>query len=179
MHGGHPIFTSGHSNHSADDLVRLVRDAGVEVIADVRSQPFSRFNPQFNQGALQAALRAADLQYVFLGDALGGRPVEPDLYDSGGHVRYDVVAKTERFQAGLERLLAGRDASRVAVMCSEEDPARCHRRLLVTRVLTEQGIPVVHLRGDGTSVTEAELAAHESQQTALFDDNYLGRGSRL
>jgi uncharacterized protein (DUF488 family) len=168
--GGNPVFTIGHSNHDAEQFVHLLRDAGIEVVADVRSQPFSRFNPHFNQGALQAALRAAEIRYAFLGDTLGGRPVEPDLYDAAGHVRYDVVAQSERFQAGVERLVEASTAARVAVMCSEEDPSRCHRRLLITPALAAREIAVVHLRGDGTAVTEAEIAAGESHQAALFDD---------
>ena len=165
-----PVFTVGHSNHSAEEFVHLVRDAGVEIVADVRSQPFSRFNPHFNQGALQAALRAADLQYVFLGDTLGGRPTDPDLYAADGQVRYDRVAQTERFADGVHRLLEVRVDACVAIMCSEEDPARCHRRRLVTPALVARGVPVVHIRGDGTTVTEATLAAGETHQGALFDD---------
>ncbi len=166
------VWTIGHSTHPADGLVGLLRGQRIEVLADVRTQPYSRHNPQFRKEYLRASVEQAGLRYVFLGAELGGRPPEPEFYDTRGHARYDLVAETERFQAGLARLLTGAASYRVAVMCSEEDPARCHRRLLVTRALTGRGAEVRHIRGDGSVVTEAELSdgeAADSGQAALFD----------
>lgn len=80
------IWSVGHSNHDMSRFLELVRGAGVEVVADVRSQPFSRFNPQFSRHELWAALRRAGLDYVFLGEELGGRPLEEELYDADGRV---------------------------------------------------------------------------------------------
>jgi uncharacterized protein (DUF488 family) len=165
-----PIWSIGHSNHELLEFVELVRGAGVQVIADVRSQPYSRFNPQFNREPLRTALLEAGIDYVFLGDALGGRPSEPDCYDADAHVLYDRVAATDRFRDGLERLVSGSQNFRVAVMCSEGDPANCHRHLLVSRALTADGIPVTHIRADGSTITEAELTAQNAAQPALFDD---------
>jgi len=129
----------------------------IEVIADIRSQPFSRYNPQFNRETFRAGLLDAGMHYIFLGAELGGRPPEPEFYDSAGHVRYGALASTERFHSGLRRLLAESDRHRVAMLCSEEDPRRCHRRLLVARVLVSRGIPVRHIRGDGSVVREEDL----------------------
>lgn len=170
MHEHRPIWSIGHSNHDADSFIALLRQAGIAVVADIRSQPFSRFSPQFNRDALRAALRAAHVQYVFLGRELGGRPPEPECYDEEGHVLYREVATTERFLAGVRRLLDGSEKFRVAMMCSEEDPTNCHRRLLVTRVLAEQGVPVAHIRGDGTTLSETTLGVRltQSSQDALF-----------
>jgi uncharacterized protein (DUF488 family) len=166
------VWTIGHSTHPADTLIELLRGQRIEVLADVRSAPYSRHNPQFRKEKLRASVEQAGLRYVWLGAELGGRPPEPEFYDVKGHARYDLVAETERFQAGLERLLTGAAAYRVAIMCSEEDPARCHRRLLVTRALVARGVEVRHIRGDGIVVTEAELSdgeAADSGQAALFD----------
>jgi uncharacterized protein (DUF488 family) len=159
------IWTVGHSTHPVDELVALLRAARIEVLADVRSQPYSRHNPQFRRENLKAALQEAGLRYVFLGAELGGRPPEPEFYDAKGHARYDLVMGAGRFRAGLERLLTGAASYRVAIMCSEEDPARCHRRLLVTRALVERGMEVRHLRGNGQVVAEADLgrgAGHDA-----------------
>ena len=161
------IWTVGHSNKPVETLVALLRGQRIEVLADVRSQPYSRHNPQFRRESLRAPLEEAGIEYVFLGAELGGRPPEREFYDPNGHVRYDLVAGTERFQAGLERLLTGAAQYRVAIMCSEEDPARCHRRLLVTPALAERGVDVRHIRGDGRVVTEAELAQNP-EQGSLF-----------
>lgn len=166
------IWSIGHSNHDMVRLLELLRGAQVEVVADLRSQPYSRFSPHFSRGALRSALMEIGLDYVFLGEELGGRPPEPELYDSDGHVLYSEVAKTERFAAGLRRLLDGAARYRVAMLCSEEDPTDCHRRLLVTRVLSERSVPVLHIRGDGTTLAETELTERlqRPSQSALFGE---------
>ena len=166
------VWTIGHSTHPVDALLELLRGHGIEALADVRSAPYSRHNPQFKKETLQSSVEQAGLRYVWLGAELGGRPPEPEFYDAKGHARYDRVAATERFQTGLEGLLTGAAAYRVAIMCSEEDPARCHRRLLVTRALVTREVEVRHIRGNGTVVTEAELSSDDAaspDQAALFD----------
>ena len=164
-----PIWSIGHSNHDAHRFVDLVRGAGVEMIADVRSQPFSRFNPHFNREPLRAALLEAGIDYVFFGEELGGRPPEPGFYDDAGHVRYDKVAASDRFRADLQRLVNRSHEFRVAMMCSEGDPAGCHRHLLIARALPAEGIPVTHVRPDGTTLTDVDLAAASKTQSTLFD----------
>jgi uncharacterized protein (DUF488 family) len=123
-----------------------------------------------NRERFAAGLAEAGLGYLFLGAELGGRPPEPEFYDSAGHVRYGALARTERFNAGLRRLLAESGRQRVAMLCSEEDPRRCHRRLLVTRALTARGIPVRHIRGDGSVIREEDLGPlpQETSQGTLF-----------
>lgn len=164
------IWTVGHSRHPLPALLGVLRGPGIEVVADIRSRPFSRYNPQFNREKFGAELHAAGLSYLFLGAELGGRPPEPEFYDSEGHVRYGALARTERFETGLRRLLAESDRQRVAILCSEEDPRRCHRRLLVTRVLAARGVSVLHIRGDGSVVREEDLGPlpQEMSQGTLF-----------
>lgn len=164
------IWTVGHSTHELAVLLGLLRGPGIEVVADIRSQPFSRRNPQFNREGLRAALDEAGLRYVFLGAELGGRPPEAEFYDGAGHVRYGAVAGTERFAAGLRRLLDGAGGHRVAVLCSEENPAQCHRRLLVGRVLVGQGVDVVHIRGDGSVAADQQFGPFppDVSQGSLF-----------
>src|SRR5262245_19906535 len=88
------LFSIGHSDHELDDLVRLLRHAGVTAIADVRSRPYSSRYPHFNRPELEAALRDRDIDYAFVGDALGGRPERMSLYDAGGRVDYERVRTT-------------------------------------------------------------------------------------
>lgn len=166
------IWTVGHSKHDISHLVHLLRETGIEAVADIRSQPFSRFSPQFNRHDLKAALLGEGLSYVFLGQELGGRPPEPELYDDEGHVLYGEVAKTERFLSGIDRLLEGAGSLRVAMLCSEEDPTNCHRRLLVTRVLSTRDVEVLHIRGDGAIQLESELSSDQEppSQAALFGE---------
>jgi uncharacterized protein (DUF488 family) len=159
--GGHPrtVWTVGHSNHPLDRFLGLLRAHEIEAIADVRSQPYSRHTPHFSRDALRASVTDAGLRYLFMGRELGGRPADPYLYDEEGRVRYDTLAATPRFRAGLSSLLAAAACWRVALLCAEEDPTSCHRRLLVGRVLARQGVRVRHIRVDGQIVDEVGLDA--------------------
>lgn len=148
------LYSIGHSTRALGSFVGLLNQYDIDVVADVRTAPFSRFNPQFNRRDLEFGLKEQGLKYVFLGKELGGRPDGEEFYDSDGHVLYGRMAKTPRFEAGLNRLLDGAREYRVAMMCSEEDPTDCHRFLLITRVLYTRDVPVTHIRGDGTRRTE-------------------------
>jgi uncharacterized protein (DUF488 family) len=151
------VLTLGHSNHPLGRFVALVTKHDIEVLVDVRSHPYSRFAPQFNRESLAESLAAEGIKYVFLGRELGGRPDGDDYYDDDGHVLYGRVASTPLFNAGIARLENGLSRYRLALMCSEEDPTDCHRRLLVTRVLNDRGIEVLHVRGDGRIQRERDL----------------------
>lgn len=151
-------FTIGHSNHGPDRFGELVVEAGLEVVVDVRSVPRSGYAPHFDQAPLRSALQRIGVDYVFLGGALGGRPADDACYDADGHVRYDRVAASSAFAEAMGRLRSLLVDQRVAVMCGEEDPTHCHRRVLVGRVLLDAGVDVVHVRGDGRHQPEAELA---------------------
>ena len=163
------LYTIGHSNHSAEKFLELLRQHGIEVLADVRSQPFSRYNPQFNDGPLRAALKAAGIRYEFLGAELGGRPDDESMLDDEGHALYHRMAELPEFLSGITQLERCTGDERVAIMCSEEDPAVCHRHLLVTRVYSERGGDVLHIRGDGRLETEDQIAPPE-KQGVLFDE---------
>jgi uncharacterized protein (DUF488 family) len=165
------VWTIGHSNHPFEHFLSLLKLHSVEVVADVRSQPYSKFATQFDHEAMKRALSDAGLRYVYLGRELGGRPEGEDFYDPEGHVLYDRVAATPLFQEGISRLERGIREFRVAVVCAEEDPAACHRRLLVGRVLIDHGFRVEHIRGDGRIQTEEEVAAESNpgrDQLPLF-----------
>ena len=163
-----PIYTIGHSNHAQAAFLDLLRLHEIEVLIDTRSAPFSRFAPQFNRDTLKAAVAEMGIKYGFYGRELGGRPEGEAFYDAQGHVLYSAVALSPLFQEGLARLLSGAEKYRVALLCSEEDPNVCHRRLLVARVLEEMGAEVSHIRGDGRLESERELQAREAQQPSLF-----------
>jgi uncharacterized protein (DUF488 family) len=150
------VLTIGHSNHAAERFLSLLVSHAVDVVADVRSHPRSRHSPQFNRAALERALDAAGIGYVFLGRELGGRPPEAEYYDAAGHVLYDHLAASARFRSGIDRLLEGIDGHRVAILCAEEDPAKCHRQLLIGRALAGRGVEVTHIRGDGRLQTAGQ-----------------------
>jgi len=169
-------LTIGHSNHPVELFLGLLRDRQVEIVADTRSQPYSKYSPQYDQEALQTALAASGIRYLFLGRELGGRPAGAEFYDAEGHVLYDRVAASPLFQEGLARLEKDLREFRVALVCSEENPAGCHRRLLIGRVLGEHGFAIEHIRGDGRLQTEAELIREETgddSQLSLFEHDVI------
>jgi uncharacterized protein (DUF488 family) len=151
------LYTIGHSNQTVEDFLALLARHGIEALVDVRSAPYSRYVPHFNKRELQQAMQAAGLHYVYLGRELGGRPEDLGLYDEAGHARYDLIAETETFNEGIERLKTGLASYRVAIMCSEEDPTDCHRRLLVGRVMRRDGYRVLHIRGDGEIMNDVQF----------------------
>src|SRR5947208_1993259 len=139
------ILTIGHSNHPIEKLLSLLQASGVEVVVDTRSQPHSKYTVQFNREVLQSAIAGAGMKYLYLGRELGGRPEGSWFYDAEGHVLYAKVAVSPQFREGIERVLAGSERYRVALLCSEEDPRDCHRRLLIGRVLAEHaGAIILH-----------------------------------
>lgn len=156
------IYTIGHSTHTSEAFLELLRKHNVTAVADVRSAPFSRFNPQFNKDALQGTLGEHGIKYVFLGRELGARSDDPACYENG-RVQYARLARAASFQDGLDRVVQGASEFRVALMCAEKEPLECHRTLLVARALAEQGVEIAHILADGS------FEPHESAMTRLLD----------
>jgi uncharacterized protein (DUF488 family) len=171
------IYSVGHSNHEIGHFLALLSRQRIQAVVDVRSSPWSRFSPQFNRQALEHSLASNGMHYVFLGRELGGRPEDDLFYDEQGHVLYSKVAATPLFESGMRRLVDDGREQTIAMMCSEEDPTECHRRLLITRVLVERGVRVKHIRGDGLVQPEENFAPTGLQQT-LFAEEVPWRSTR-
>jgi uncharacterized protein (DUF488 family) len=157
------LFTVGHSDHPAEVLLALLREHGVAALADVRSSPYSRRNPQFNREAIAAALERGNIRYVFLGAELGARRSEPECYENG-KARYPLIARAPLFGQGLDRVRRGVEKYRIALMCAEKDPLTCHRAILVCRHLRDSIPKIQHIREDGRLESHQEL---ESRLLAL------------
>jgi uncharacterized protein (DUF488 family) len=153
------FFTLGHSNHTMEAWLALVRQHSIDVVVDTRSSPYSKYVPQFDRELIQRSLEEAGVRYLFLGAELGGRPANPAYYDATGHVLYSRCATMQVFKAAIARLETGIEKFTVALICGEEDPAHCHRRLLIGRVLAERGHTMTHIRGDGRLESDETVAA--------------------
>jgi uncharacterized protein (DUF488 family) len=149
------ILTIGHSNHSYQRFLTLLRRQGVTAVADVRTAPFSRHNPHFNKEILREQLRHDNIAYVFLGEELGGRPTKGMLY-SDGVADYEKIATTEPFKKGLDRVIEGAKKHRIALMCSEHNPLDCHRCVLVGRALCRRDVEVTHILSTGNAISHAD-----------------------
>lgn len=159
------VYTIGHSNIPDYKFIELLLTHGIELVVDVRSAPYSQFAPQYNRETLQKTLALHNIAYEFAGDRLGGRPSDPACYkqkrlpeegetDYLHLVDYPLVMTRDFFRAGIERLLQVAQEKRTTIMCSEEDPARCHRHHLIGRYLVRHGVNVLHIRGDGNLVKD-------------------------
>jgi uncharacterized protein (DUF488 family) len=143
------LYTIGHSTHAIERFIELIRMHRINAVCDVRSSPYSRYNPQFNRENLQPELKRHGIAYVFLGKELGPRSNDPGCYEDG-KVCYDRLAQTHLFQEGLKRVRQGMASYRVALMCSEKDPATCHRTILVCRHLRDKETRIRHILEDGS-----------------------------
>lgn len=178
------LYTIGHSNQSLSQFIRLLEDNGIMTLVDVRSAPYSRYNPHFNKETLDAALRERDIQYAFAGKFLGGRPTDPACYKSRTlpaegadylhEVDYPEVMKRDWFRKGVTRLLEMADEQTTAILCSEENPAQCHRHHLIAKYLmaNHPEVKVKHIRSDGTVYSAASLGetvdTPTTEQLSLF-----------
>ncbi len=159
------IYTIGHSDHTIPAFVELLRKFDIALLVDVRSQPYSRWTPQFNREDLAHDLQAAGIAYRSMGDSLGGRPTDPTLYDPGEErPDYERMAQTETYQRGIAQLLDLAREQPVVVMCSEGDYHHCHRHKLIAQTLLERGIEVQHIQPDGTTAAGEIIP----QQLSLF-----------
>jgi uncharacterized protein (DUF488 family) len=152
------IYTVGHSTHTTDRFLDLLERNGVTAIADVRSSPFSRLNPQFNKDTLSGELKKHGIAYVFVGKELGARSEDAACY-TDGKVQYDRLARTSIFKSGIDRVLSGTQKYRIALMCAEKEPLDCHRTLLVSRALERLGVSIVHILSDGSTEAQPQTMA--------------------
>ena len=127
-----PIYTIGHSNH--------------ERLVDVRSRPVSRHAPFANKRRLPVLCEEAGIDYVFLGEKLGARPLNKEMYDRGGKPDYGRIGSTPQFAEGIDELIGLSGSLITAIMCAEEDPTNCHRTVLIGPRLTERGVELRHIR---------------------------------
>lgn len=150
------LLTIGHSVLELPRFLASLALNSVTAVADVRSKPYSRFNPAFNRESLAAALKAAGIAYVFLGEELGARRAEPEAYRAG-QARYDLIRTLPAFARGLDRVRRGIETHRLALMCAEKDPLTCHRTILVCRAMRDDSLDIAHILDDG-SIESSEQA---------------------
>ena len=156
-----PVHTVGHSNRSIQDFIGLLRRAGITDVIDVRSTPYSRHVAQFNRENLRVTLNERDIQYLHLGDSLGGRPGSRRLYNQDGRADYRMMALEKSFQQGMEQVMKMAEAGRRTVlMCAESNPVQCHRALLVGHELWKREMQVVHITNAGRTESHDEMLGY-------------------
>ena len=152
---------------------------GIKTVADVRSTPQSRHVPHFNQDRLERALEKLGIRYAFMGAALGGRPSSSRMYDEQGRVRYDRMALENTFRQALRELQQTAGQGQTTIMCTEGDPLRCHRTLMVAQELEKAGTPVSHILTDGSLVTHQRLMERLMRQLGFPQESDRTRREQL
>lgn len=140
------IYSIGHGNKTIEDFITELVSFDIEYLLDIRSKPYSKWNPQFNQAVLEMELKEHGIVYVFVGDTLGGLPQDRSCYDRHGKVVYDFIKEKDFFKEGLNRLtIANEKKIRLAIMCSESKPEECHRSKLIGQELLKKEISLQHI----------------------------------
>lgn len=140
------LYSIGHGNKHPEEFINELKAFNISYLLDIRSNPWSKWNPWFNKSALEEALKEHHIVYVYLGDKLGGLPSDRSCYDAAGKVVYDRIKEKDFFREGMNRLImASQNKVRLAVMCSESKPEECHRTKLVGQELLKAGISMNHI----------------------------------
>lgn len=175
------IYTIGHSNASVEFFISLLKKYGINCLADVRSVPFSKHTPQFNQKELKGVLLKHGIKYVSMGEEFGARRSDPSLYVNG-YLDFEKTSRSTLFLKGIERINTGmKQGFCIALMCTEKDPLACHRFSLVARAFHNQGTIVKHILHDGSARTHEELEEslvfsyfpHKKFEISLFNADGL------
>ena len=152
------IFTVGHSSYSLDYFLKILINHNINCIVDVRSIPYSSYNSQFNRENIKYFLNKNILYYVYIGDLLGARRIEKEVYDSEKRVDFEKVVNGEFFKKGIKRLEVGISKNyKIALMCAEKIPWSCHRSILIGRHLKEKGYDVYHILDEDKRISQCEL----------------------
>lgn len=165
-----PLYTIGHGNRKTEDFLDLLKKYEIEYLIDVRSQPYSKFNPQFNQNELKFFLERNGIKYVFMGETIGGRPKDTSCYDNDGKVDYEAVKTKDFFLNGIERLKTAyyKDIN-VVIMCSESKPCECHRSKLIGKVLIKDNIILEHIDEKGKIKDQATVINELNKGLSEYD----------
>ncbi len=149
------IYTIGHSTHELPRFLHLLHAHGVATVVDVRSMPYSRWQPVYNRENIAKELPQLGIQYLYAGTKLGVRTPDRNCYENG-QVVYSRLAKSDPFLRGVTVLSELCKQKRIALMCAEQEPLECHRTLLIARHLETQGIAVNHILADGRLETHQQ-----------------------
>ena len=168
------IFTIGYGNRTIEAFIALLKQYDIELLVDVRSQPYSRYNPDFGKSVLSQMLKRSGIDYRFMGDSLGGRPDDSDCYSYSPDRKKALLdpkkCETRGFyNDGIARLKGElARGQRVALMCSELAPQNCHRSYVIGRTLHErERLAVVHIDRNGERTPHASLPDMVYQEQLL------------
>ena len=171
------LKTIGHSNLHLDTFLDILYHYNINCIIDIRSSPYSRYNPQFNRETLKTDLEINEIEYIYMGNRLGARYEDKNLIFDNGKVDFGKVKELPSFVSGIESLINNINTGHnISLMCAEKDPFNCHRFVLVSRTLAKRNIDIEHILSDKSTVSQNELEerllkkyTNKSTQMSLFE----------
>ena len=177
------LYSIGHGNKTFEEFEEELRSFSIQYLIDVRSKPYSKWNPSFNQNMLKYLLQQKGYTYVYMGDTIGGMPSDPSCY-TDGHIDYVKVKDKDFFKAGFLRLLTAAEKElRVAIMCSESEPEKCHRSKLIGQELVKFDISLNHIVGVGKIQSQETVMAILTKglgtMTLFGEETFVSRKSYL
>lgn len=163
------IYTIGHSNIDSSQLINHLKQYNINAIVDIRSKPYSKYSPHFNKETFEHTCKSNNINYLYFGDSLGGKPNDPSVLNDSDKIDYYLLSQKDYFLIGINKLLNLVNKYNVCLMCSEGHPNKCHRHLLVAPLLKEKGIEVLHILPSGKRIALEELSLlKDEKQLALF-----------
>ncbi len=167
------IFTIGYGGRETDEFIALLNRYRIDTLFDVRSQPYSRFSPDFCKERLSAILNRNGINYEFMGDSLGGRPDDSRCYTYSPQRKKKLLdarkCETRDFyRNGISRLKqALSDGRRIVIMCSELEPHDCHRGYVLGKTLDGDEIAVTHIGKYGEPLSQLQIREMNYQEALL------------
>lgn len=164
------IYSIGHGNRSWNDFINIINQYNGKYLVDVRSFPKSKYNPQFDRYTIDKECKKSGIKYIFMGNSLGGRPENRELYDQKGRADYALMSKDIEYIASIERLQrASQLSGNTFIMCSELCPSQCHRSKLIGKTLDDSGVQPIHIDKYGREMSqESVLRMITNGQQDLF-----------
>ncbi|WP_304341056.1 DUF488 family protein [Metaclostridioides mangenotii] len=174
------IYTIGHSNYPYDKLLEMIKKYNIDCIVDIRETPYSKYNVQYNKEDFHKNLKKSGYTYIYMGKEFGAKRIDPASYTLEGYADFEKVLKEDVFLNGIKRLRNGCEMGyRIVLLGAMQEPIRCHRSVLMGRILREEGFIVNHILheeilGDEVYIENSLLDKYFSNRNQLSMDNLLG-----
>jgi uncharacterized protein (DUF488 family) len=174
------IYTIGHSNYPYDKLLEMIKKYNIDCVVDIRETPYSKYNVQYNKEDFNKSLKKSGYKYIYMGKEFGAKRIDPDSYTLEGYADFEKVLKEDVFLNGIKRLRNGCEMGyRIVLLGAMQDPIRCHRSVLMGRILREEGFIVNYILheeilGDEEYIENSLLDKYFSNRNQLSMDNLLG-----
>jgi uncharacterized protein (DUF488 family) len=172
------IHTIGYSSYKPEDFIDELKRRNINVVIDVRSQPYSRYYSEYNKESIEKLLKFKNISYRNLAPQFGARQTNRKYY-TDGKLDFEKFAASEVFSQGIEKIKTASNLGYIiALMCAEKDPDKCHRAILVARTLRDNGFEIRHIVHGQPDCTQEDLEQKlleqyfsDREQISLFSEN--------